>query len=106
MEENSSFKSMHQTIQSLSRDAVAVTFRRRRLIRKAFVWSLLGGILAVMLFGILYESDSEIAVRPWTRRRARGIDGIHGDAIHLGDVVTEDAQNPVRSAAMNSSAVT
>jgi polysaccharide biosynthesis protein PslE len=70
MEENSSFKSMHQTIQSLSRDAVAVTFRRRRLIRKAFVWSLLGGILAVMLFGITYESDSEIAVRPWTRTPA------------------------------------
>lgn len=70
MEENSSFKSMHQTIQSLSRDAVAVTFRRRRLIRKAFVWSLLGGILAVMLFGVLYESDSEIAVRPWTRTPA------------------------------------
>jgi polysaccharide biosynthesis protein PslE len=70
MEEQSSFKGMHQTITSLSRDAVAVTFRRRKLIRKAFVWSLLGGILAVMLFGILYESDSEIAVRPWTRTPA------------------------------------
>jgi uncharacterized protein involved in exopolysaccharide biosynthesis len=49
---------------------VAVTFRRRRLIRQAFVWSLLGGVLAVMLFGIIYESDSEIAVRPWTRTPA------------------------------------
>jgi len=70
MEEQSSFKSLHQTIQSLSRDSVAVTFRRRRLIRQAFVWSLLGGVLAVMLFGIIYESDSEIAVRPWTRTPA------------------------------------
>jgi len=70
MEEQSSFKGMHQTITSLSRDCVAVAFRRRKLIRQAFVWSLLGGVLAVMLFGIMYESDSEIAVRPWTRTPA------------------------------------
>lgn len=66
-EQKPSFRDMHQSIQSMSRDALAVTFRRRRLIRKAFLWSLLGGVLAVMLFGIQYESDSEIAVRPWTR---------------------------------------
>jgi uncharacterized protein involved in exopolysaccharide biosynthesis len=65
--QNPDFRAMHQSIQSMSRDALAVTFRRRRLIRKAFLWTLLGGVLAVMLFGIQYESDSEVAVRPWTR---------------------------------------
>ncbi|HUI40778.1 MAG TPA: hypothetical protein VL523_02300 [Terriglobia bacterium] len=69
-EQNSGFRGMHESIQSMSRDALAVTFRRRRLIRKAFLWALLGGVLAVMLFGIQYESDSEIAVRPWARTAA------------------------------------
>lgn len=64
------FRGMNQTIQSLSRDALAVTFRHRGMIRKAFLWLLLGGILAVMVFGIKYESDAEIAVRLWTRTAA------------------------------------
>jgi len=64
------FRGMNQTIQSMSRDALAVTFRHRSLIRKAFLWTLLGGILAVVLFGIKYESDAEIAVRLWTRTPA------------------------------------
>ena len=64
------FRGVHQTVQSMTRDALAVTFRHRRLIRKAFLWTLLGGILAVMVFGIKYESDAEIAVRLWTRTPA------------------------------------
>jgi len=64
------FRAMHQTVQSMTRDALAVTFRHRRLIRQAFLWTLLGGILAVMVFGIKYESDAEIAMRPWSRTPA------------------------------------
>ena len=68
--QNSGFRGLNQSVQSLTRDALAVTFRRRRLIRKAFVWSLLGGLIAVMAFGIGYESDSEILMRPWARTAA------------------------------------
>jgi uncharacterized protein involved in exopolysaccharide biosynthesis len=68
--QNSGFRHLNQTIQSLTRDALAVTFRRRHLIRKAFLWTLLGGILAVMVFGIGYESQSEIVIRPWARTPA------------------------------------
>jgi len=68
--QNSGFRHLNQTVQSLTRDALAVTFRRRHLIRKAFLWTLLGGILAVMVFGIGYESDSEIVIRPWARTPA------------------------------------
>jgi uncharacterized protein involved in exopolysaccharide biosynthesis len=68
--QNSGFRHLNQTVQSLTRDALAVTFRRRHLIRKAFLWTLLGAILAVMVFGIGYESDSEIIIRPWARTPA------------------------------------
>ena len=68
--QNSGFRHLNQTVQSLTRDALAVTFRRRHLIRKAFLWTLLGGILAVMVFGVGYESQSEIIIRPWARTPA------------------------------------
>src|SRR5690348_11469271 len=69
-DKNPALRGIQQSVQSLLRDCLAVTFRHRTLIRKAFIWTLFGGILAVMLVGINYESDAEIAVRPWTRTPA------------------------------------
>lgn len=54
-------------IQGILRDSVAVVFRRRRLIRKAFLWSLLGSLVAILLFAMKYESQMEIVVKPLTR---------------------------------------
>jgi uncharacterized protein involved in exopolysaccharide biosynthesis len=48
---------------SMVKEFVAVLFRRRKLMRKVFLWSTLGALVAVLLFGILYESDMEILVR-------------------------------------------
>ena len=41
----------------------ATLFRRRKLMRKAFLWVTLGALVGVLFFGILYESDMEILVR-------------------------------------------
>ncbi len=48
---------------SMVKEFVAILFRRRKLMRKVFLWSALGALVAVLLFGILYESDMEILVR-------------------------------------------
>jgi uncharacterized protein involved in exopolysaccharide biosynthesis len=42
---------------------VATLFRRRKLMRKVFLWSTLGALVGVFLFGVIYESDMEILVR-------------------------------------------
>src|SRR5689334_20555563 len=48
---------------SMVKEFVAILFRRRKLMRKVFLWSALGALIAVLLFGIAYESDMEILVR-------------------------------------------
>jgi uncharacterized protein involved in exopolysaccharide biosynthesis len=56
----------HEGLKSLSsklRDLVAVGFRRRVLMRRAFLVSLLGCLIAVILFGIQYMSEFEIMVK-------------------------------------------
>src|SRR5579863_3062910 len=54
-------------IQGILRDSVAVVFRRRQLIRKAFLWTLLGSLVAILLFALKYESQMEIVVKPLAR---------------------------------------
>lgn len=44
------------------KQAVAVVFRHRNLVRKSFLWLLLGGLLAIYFFGLWYESDMEILI--------------------------------------------
>jgi uncharacterized protein involved in exopolysaccharide biosynthesis len=48
---------------SIVKDFVAIMFRRRELMKKVFLWTALGTLLAVFFFGIIYESDMEIFVR-------------------------------------------
>src|SRR5258708_34744328 len=48
---------------SIVKDFVAIMFRRRELMKKVFLWTALGTLLAVFFFGIIYESDMEIMVR-------------------------------------------
>ncbi|HEY7098490.1 MAG TPA: hypothetical protein VH437_17320 [Terriglobales bacterium] len=56
-----------RSISSRLRDLVAVGFRRRVLMRRAFLVSLMGCLLAVMIFGIQYQSEVEIMVKRDTR---------------------------------------
>ena len=49
------------------RDLVAVGFRRRVLMRRAFLVSLLGCLIAVVVFGVQYQSEVEIMVKRDTR---------------------------------------
>jgi len=48
---------------SIVKDFVAIMFRRRELMKKVFLWTALGTLLAVFFFGIIYESDMEVMVR-------------------------------------------
>jgi uncharacterized protein involved in exopolysaccharide biosynthesis len=52
-----------KSLSSKMRDLVAVGFRRRVLLRRAFLISLLGALIAVMLFGIQYQSEVEVMVK-------------------------------------------
>lgn len=44
------------------KEAVAVVFRHRDLVRKSFLWLLLGGLLAIYFFGLRYESDMQVLI--------------------------------------------
>lgn len=48
---------------TIVKDFVAIMFRRRELMRKVFLWTALGTLIAVFFFGVIYESDMEIMVR-------------------------------------------
>src|SRR6516164_9236931 len=52
-----------KTPSSIVKDFVAIMFRRRDLMRKVFLWSALGTLIAVFFFGVIYEADMEIFVR-------------------------------------------
>jgi uncharacterized protein involved in exopolysaccharide biosynthesis len=52
-----------KSLSSKMRDLVAVGFRRRVLLRRAFMISLLGALVAVMVFGIQYQSEMEVLVK-------------------------------------------
>jgi uncharacterized protein involved in exopolysaccharide biosynthesis len=52
-----------RSLSSKLRDLVAVGFRRRVLMRRAFLVSLLGCLIAVVVFGIQYQSEVEIMVK-------------------------------------------
>lgn len=52
-----------KTPSSIVKDFVAIMFRRRDLMRKVFLWSALGTLVAVFFFGVIYESDMEVLVR-------------------------------------------
>jgi len=56
-----------RSLSSKLRDLVAVGFRRRVLMRRAFLVSLLGCLFAVVIFGIQYQSEVEIMVKRDTR---------------------------------------
>jgi uncharacterized protein involved in exopolysaccharide biosynthesis len=52
-----------KTPSSIVKDFVAIMFRRRELMKKVFLWTALGTLVAVFFFGVIYESDMEIMVR-------------------------------------------
>src|SRR6202158_1336276 len=52
-----------KSLSSKMRDLIAVGFRRRVILRRAFFLSLLGALIAVMVFGIHYQSEMEILVK-------------------------------------------
>jgi len=56
---NEGLKSLPSTI----KDLLAIGFRRRRIIRRAFLISLIGALVAVWLFGIQYQSEFEVLVK-------------------------------------------
>ena len=56
---NEGLKSLPSTV----RDLLAIGFRRRRIIRRAFLISLVGALVAVWLFGIQYQSEFEVLVK-------------------------------------------
>src|SRR5881392_3354721 len=53
------FKSLPSTVRHL----LAIGFRRRKIIRRAFLVSLVGALIAVWLFGIQYQSEVEVLVK-------------------------------------------
>lgn len=52
-----------KTPSSIVKDFVAIMFRRGELMKKVFLWTALGTLIAVFLFGVIYESDMEVMVR-------------------------------------------
>lgn len=52
-----------KSISSTLKEFTAIGFRHRRLIRTAFLWSLLAALLAIYVVGLKYESDFEILVK-------------------------------------------
>ncbi len=48
---------------SVVKEFVTLLFRRRDVMRKVFLWSTLGILIAVFFFGIIYESDMEFLIR-------------------------------------------
>jgi uncharacterized protein involved in exopolysaccharide biosynthesis len=52
-----------KSISSIVKQYVAVGFRHRRLMRTAFLWSLLAALVAIYFFGLKWESDFEILVK-------------------------------------------
>lgn len=52
-----------KTPSTIVKDFVAIMFRRRDLMKKVFLWTALGALIAVFFFGVIYESDMEIALR-------------------------------------------
>ena len=52
-----------KSISSTVKQFVAIGFRHRRLMRTAFLSSLLAALLAVYFFGLKWESDFEILVK-------------------------------------------
>lgn len=52
-----------KTISSTLKQFVAIGFRHRDLLRAAFLWSALAGLLAIYVYGMTWESDTEILVK-------------------------------------------
>jgi uncharacterized protein involved in exopolysaccharide biosynthesis len=67
MEEHSNGNKAPVSLSSSVRDFIAIGFRNRVLMRRAFLVSLLGTLLAVFLFGIKYQSEMEVLIKRDTR---------------------------------------
>jgi uncharacterized protein involved in exopolysaccharide biosynthesis len=71
------------------RDLVSVVFRNRRLLQWTFFATLAGAILYVMLFGIRYESSTQILVKHRRADEVISTDASSRDALNSTDVPTE-----------------
>jgi uncharacterized protein involved in exopolysaccharide biosynthesis len=61
--EQQSGQEQGQSFSSVMREFVAMGFRHKSLMKTAFLWTLLGSLLAVFYFGITFESDMQILAR-------------------------------------------
>ncbi|MBZ5705167.1 MAG: hypothetical protein LAN63_07425 [Acidobacteriia bacterium] len=52
-----------KSISSTLKQFLAIGFRHRQLLRTAFLWSTLAGLLVIYMFGLIWESDFEILVK-------------------------------------------
>lgn len=52
-----------KSLRSTLKDLLAIGFRRRRIIQRAFLVSLIGALAVVWLFGIKYQSEFEVLVK-------------------------------------------
>jgi uncharacterized protein involved in exopolysaccharide biosynthesis len=71
------------------RELVAVFFRNRRLVKITFLSTLAGAILVILLFGIKYESDTQILVKHRRADEVVSTDANSRDQSNSTDVPTE-----------------
>lgn len=80
---------VHHTAPGTAREVLSIFFRNRRLIELTFLVTLAGVVLAVFLFGMAYESNTEILVKHRRADQVISTDSSSREAMNSTDAPTE-----------------